>query len=128
KTFDASVMTIGETVDPTARTVKVRARVANPERKLKAEMFVTASAHVPSSLPMVPADAVFQFGDKTYVFVQTGPGRFERRTIDVRSGGPQSWLALNGVKAGERVVVGGGLYLNQMVEASHRSDGSSQLN
>jgi cobalt-zinc-cadmium efflux system membrane fusion protein len=128
KTFEARVMTIGETVDPTARTVKVRARVANPEHKLKAEMFVTASVHVPSSLPMVPADAVFQYGEKTYVFVQMGPGRYERRSIDVRSAGPQTWLALNGVKAGERVVVGGGLYLNQMVEASRRSDASPQLN
>jgi cobalt-zinc-cadmium efflux system membrane fusion protein len=115
--FPATVMWVGESVDPATRTVKVRARVPNAERKLKAEMFVSATVQLPSGLPVVPADAVFLRGQRSSVFVQQGPGRFERRDVQVRSGGPQSWLVTQGLNAGDRVVVGGGLYLNQLVDA-----------
>ena len=66
----------------------------------------------------IPADAVLLLGERTYAFVQLQPGRFERREVALLSGGPQSWLVLKGVSAGERVVVGGGLYLNQMLDAA----------
>lgn len=117
--FPATVLSLGESVDPATRAVKVRLRVPNPQRQLKAEMFVSASAQLPRSLPTVDADAVFLRGSRTSVFVATGSGRFERRDVTVRSGGPQRWLVLQGLKAGEQVVVGGGLFLNQMLDAPH---------
>ncbi len=114
--FDASVLNIGAAVDAASRTIKVRARVANPEGKLKAEMFVTAQVAASGGLPLVPADAVFLRGDKPAVFVHVGKGRFERREVQVRSAGPQFWLVSSGLAVGEQVVSGGGLYLNQLLE------------
>jgi cobalt-zinc-cadmium efflux system membrane fusion protein len=116
--FSATVVTVGESVDPGSRTVKVRVRVPNTERKLKAEMYVTAAIRHTATQPQVPADAVFLRGNQSYAFVQQAPGRYERREVQVRSAGPQSVLVLSGLQGGDRVVVGGGLYLNQLMDAA----------
>jgi cobalt-zinc-cadmium efflux system membrane fusion protein len=116
--FTATVTYVGEAVDANTRTVKVRARVPNPERKLKAEMYVSAVIQATGSQPQLPADAVFLRGSQSYAFVQQASGRYERREVQVRSAGPQSVTVLGGVKPGEKVVVGGGLYLNQLMDAA----------
>ncbi len=118
QTFDATVLSIGAAVDASSRTIKVRARVANPEGQLKAEMFVTARVAASGGLPVVPADAVFLTGDKASVFVHSGKGRFERRTVEVRGAGPQFWMVASGLTAGEEVVSGGALYLNQLLDGA----------
>jgi len=118
RSFPATVTSISEAVDPSSRTVKVRARVSNPERMLKSEMFVTARVNRQSSVPTVPADAVLLHGELLYVFVQTAPGRFERREVKARSAGPQNWLVDRGLAAGDKVVVGGALYLEQLLDAA----------
>ena len=41
KVFAGTVEKIGDTLDPATRTVKVRGGVANPDKLLKAEMYVT---------------------------------------------------------------------------------------
>ena len=115
--FSGTVKTVGEAVDSTTRMVKVRLRVPNAQRRLKAEMFVGATVKQVSALPLVPADAVFTRGDQSFAFVQAGPGKYERRAVSVRTAGPQSWLVLKGLTVGERVVVGGGLYLDQALGA-----------
>ena len=116
--FPATITSISESVDATSRTVKVRAKVPNVEHRLKAEMFVTASVTRPSTLPTVPADAVLLKSDKLYVFVQNAPGQFERREVTARSVGPQAWLVVKGLAAGDKVVVGGALYLDQMLDSA----------
>jgi len=116
--FAATVLTVGESVDPASRTVKVRARVANPERKLKAEMFITAQVKAVGGLPLLAADAVFLRGDQSVVFVPRGNGRYERRTVRLRAAGPQQWQVVAGLAAGDKVVVGGALYLNQLLDTA----------
>ena len=41
RTFDARIEAVSDFVDPSTRMIKVRASVANPERALKGEMFVS---------------------------------------------------------------------------------------
>ncbi len=115
--FEAKVLNIGAAVDPASRTVKVRARVANSDGRLKAEMYVSAQVAASGGLPLVPVDAVFLRGERLGVFVAKGSGRFERREVKVRAAGPQSWQVVSGLSAGEQVVVGGALYLNQLLDA-----------
>ena len=114
--FAATVLGLGAAVDPASRTVKARARVANPDGKLKAEMFVSAQVAVAGGLPLVPADAVFLRGEASAVFVPKGAGRFERRMVQVRPAGPKFLQVVSGLSAGDKVVVGGALYLNQLLD------------
>lgn len=116
--FAATVLNIGAAVDAASRTVKVRARVANPDGRLKAEMFVNARVAANGGLPLVPADAVFLRGAQSSVFVPRGKGRFERRDVTVRAAGPQFLQVVAGLAAGDKVVVGGALYLNQLLDAA----------
>ena len=116
--FSATVLNIGAAVDAASRTVKVRARVANPDGRLKAEMFVNARVAAHGGLPLVPADAVFLHGEQSSVFVPRGKGRFERRDVTVRAAGPQFLQVVAGLAAGDKVVVGGALYLNQLLDAA----------
>jgi len=116
--FEARVLTVGEGVDPASRTVKLRARVANPQRKLKAEMFVSGEIARRDGLPMVAADAVFLRGTRQCVFVRVAPGRYERREVELRAAGPQYWSVVKGLAADDQVVVGGAIYLNQLLDAA----------
>ena len=116
--FTGTVRTVGEAVDPSTRMVKVRLQVPNAERRLKAEMFISATVKQTAPLPLVPAGAVFTRGDQSFAFVQAAPGKYERRAVSVRNAGPQAWFVLKGLTVGERVVVGGGLYLDQALDAT----------
>jgi cobalt-zinc-cadmium efflux system membrane fusion protein len=118
--FSGTISSVGESVDPVTRMVKVRLLVPNAERRLKAEMFVTAQIKRAANLPIAPADAIFVRGDQSFAFVQIAPGRYERRVVKVRDNGPQSSLVLQGLSAGEQVVVGGGLYLDQLLDAARQ--------
>ena len=118
QTFPGSLRQISDFVDPVARTLKVRGDVPNPERALKAEMFVTARIHVPGAAePTVSARAVFLAGDRRYVFVRHG-STFERRAVAV---GPESdgrMAVHSGLGVGEEVAVSGNLALEQMLDES----------
>lgn len=116
--FEAAVLHVGEMVDPNSRTVKVRARVDNPRGLLRAEMFVQARIDANDGLPLVSADAVFVRGEGLAVFVSQGQGRYERRDVQLRTAGPQWWHVVQGLKPGEKVVVGGALFLNQMLDGA----------
>lgn len=112
--FTGTIRHVADFVDPVSRTVKVRGEVANPDRRLKGEMFVNALVNVPAkAVVRVPAAAVFLMGDKRYVLVEEGKGRYLRRELQA---GPErdGWVeAVSGVADGERVVVEGNLHLTR---------------
>lgn len=110
--FSGVIQHIADFVDPTTRTIKVRAQVANPDRRLKGEMFVTALiALEPGNALRIPAGALFLFGDKRHVFVAEGAGRY--RLQAVQAGAEREGLIdiLSGLQAGEQVVTEGNLHL-----------------
>lgn len=116
--FPARIEFVADAIDPASRTVKARAIVANPDRRLKSEMFVNAELALPvDPAPKVPASAVLLVGDKQYVFVDQGDFTYERRLVtadEIRLG---LMRLRSGVKAGEKVVVEGGLLLQQLLAA-----------
>lgn len=112
--FRGTIRHVADFVDPDSRTIKVRGEVANGERRLKGEMFVTARIALPASNVLrVPAKAVFLLGDKRYVFVEESPGHYLRR--EVQAGAERDgWLAVtSGVAAGEKVITEGNLHLTR---------------
>lgn len=116
QTFGGKVLASSDFIDPSTRTVKIRGVVANPQRVLKAEMLATA--RVERKLDdgvSVPASAVLLRGTGHSVFVQTAPGQFERREVEIAHEGAKDVVLKTGVKAGEQVVTANALLLARVM-------------
>jgi cobalt-zinc-cadmium efflux system membrane fusion protein len=119
KVFQGTVNYVGDVVDPTTRTTKVRCNLNNSEHKLKPEMFARIHIMKPvvESLALaVPREAVITIGDEAFVFVEKTATEYERRNVVT---GPTSGDLIQiheGLRAGERVVVKGALLLKGAFE------------
>jgi membrane fusion protein, heavy metal efflux system len=103
--FEGKVTAAADFIDPTTRTIKVRGVIANPERRLKAEMLATALVQRQlGNGVVVPASAVILRGTKQYVFVQIQPGVFEPREVQRGYDGPKEVVISRGLEVGEQVV------------------------
>lgn len=113
ETFDATIMQIGLVIDPGTRRVPVRARVSNPELKLKPEMFARASlvADETKLAVRVSNTALFSEGLYSYVLVEIAPGRLQKRRVQVQIRGERSSHLADGLRAGETIVSDGALLL-----------------
>jgi cobalt-zinc-cadmium efflux system membrane fusion protein len=127
--FAGEIKQIADYIDPVTRTLKIRGVVSNLDRRLKAEMFVTARvALAKSEYPTVPENAVFLEGIRRFVFVKTSPEKFTRRGIKVAMDSTNTVAAQNGLKVlsglqeGDEVVVSGNLFMQQMVAAERMND------
>ncbi len=109
----AEVFYRGDILDPQTRTLRLLARVANPERHLKAGMFVEVALPGESlgTVLAIPASAVIEIEGRSAVFVQEGENRFERRWVDVGQRNDGMVQIRSGLKEGESVVVRGAFSL-----------------
>ena len=123
--FPATVAFIEPALDDTARTVKVRADLANPEEKsgqhtrrpLQIGMY--AEARVTMNLPgvlVVPRTAVLYPGRTAYVYRQTSPGAYERRQVRLGRQGDTGWEVLDGLAEGDRVVTTGNVLIDAQAQ------------
>ena len=121
ESFPARVEFVADAVDAVSRTVKARASVANPGRRMKSEMFVTAELLLPPDpAPRVPASAIVLIGSKQFAFVDDGNFTYSRRLVvadEVRLG---QMRIRSGVSPGEKIVVEGGLLLQQLLASRTR--------
>ena len=99
-------------LDPQTRTLKVHVDLPNPQRRFVPEMFGTMRhAGPPRLFPVVPAAAIVQEYGRSEVFVERGPGQFERRVVatGVRTG---DLVAItSGLDVKSRVIVDGAILL-----------------
>lgn len=110
--FEGRVINAADFIDPQTRTIKIRALVANPQRLLKAEMLGTARFERQfDSGVVVPASAVLLHGAGHSVFVQTRPGEFEPRTVELAYLGAKEVVVASGLQVGEQVVSDNALLL-----------------
>ena len=116
-TFLGRVTFAGGVVDSASRTVKVRVEVENESQRIRPGMFAQVRIATPRrsgpSQITVPETAVQDIAGRPTVFVATGvPGQFVARAVTVgpRPGGGVVAVT-DGLKAGERVAVGGAFQL-----------------
>jgi cobalt-zinc-cadmium efflux system membrane fusion protein len=112
QTLTGRVARIGDVLDAQTRTLKVHVELPNPVGRFRPEMYGTIRHSGPSRPTLVvPAAALIQEYGRSVVFVERGPGRFERREVatGVRTGGLVS--VSDGLAADERVVVDGAILL-----------------
>jgi len=116
--FTATVMQRGQVVDPDTRRVVVRARLDNAAGKLLPEMFVRAALLQESGHAVrVPNGALVNRGLYTYVFVETAPGRYQRRQVTLLTRGGDNSYVGKGLVENERVVTTGALLLDAEMSA-----------
>ncbi len=106
KVLKARVSNIGQILDPTLRSAKVRLEVENPGM-LHIGMFVTAIFHGQSAVThaAIPSTAILHLHDRFWVFAPSGNGYFKR--VEVTTGaqlpGNQQEI-LSGLAVGAQVV------------------------
>ena len=111
-TFSGKVIFVDSVVDPDTRTVKVRTEVANPDGRLKPEMF--ANVQIVTDLNRaaisIPQSAVLNDEGKTVVFVADGNG-YKKRQVQAGIQNNDRVEIVDGLSAGDKVVVKGNYLL-----------------
>jgi len=113
KVFHGTVAFVNPVLQADTRRDLVRAVFANADGKLKPNMYASASIGVPQPAQVfVPESALLMNNDNISVFVEVSPWTFERRTVDLSYDDSGDTRVLKGLKAGDRVIVRGGVLLN----------------
>jgi cobalt-zinc-cadmium efflux system membrane fusion protein len=113
RTFDGRVFYTSDVLDPDTRRMKLRIALSNPLGELKPGMFATVMLSSPAQIvPVVPENAVVLKDDDQAVFVEVAPWTFEVRTIQTGAEQGGEIAVEHGVKAGDRIIVSGGVLLN----------------
>jgi cobalt-zinc-cadmium efflux system membrane fusion protein len=113
-TYTGRVILIDSIVDPETRTIKVRTEVANPDSRLKPDMFANVEivTELNRSAISIPQTAVLNDGGKTFVFVAEGNG-YQKREVHTGIQNGDRLEIVEGLGAGEKVVVKGNYLLLQ---------------
>ena len=111
--YRGRVTLVEPVVDPRTRTVRVRAEVPNPLRRLKPNMYVSAELRSERrDVLTVPAGAVLATGRNPVVWVEEHENTFAPRTVvtGLEDGGVVE--ILGGLREGEQVAATGGFLLD----------------
>jgi Cu(I)/Ag(I) efflux system membrane fusion protein len=113
RSFEGTVAFVAPQVSPETRTVKVRVDVPNPDRILKAGLYVTAVLRVPvGDVLSIPVSAVIDTGVRKVVFVDRGGGTFDAVKVVLGPQADDHVQVLEGLTVGDRVVTAGAFLLD----------------
>jgi membrane fusion protein, heavy metal efflux system len=115
--FRGDVAYVGDFLDPGSRTAKVRCVVANPDGRLKLEMFADVRIPVEEEREAltVSSTAIQDAAGESVVFVKTGDETFEKRAVEIGERGEEWAEVLRGLDGGETVVAKGSFYLKSIL-------------
>ena len=120
--FRGRISYIAPALDPTTRTLQERIVTENPGHKLKKDMYVTATvrAGAVENALLVPDAAVLRDTEnQPFVYVQTTANQFARRLVTIGDSADGRTQITSGLKAGERVVGDGGVFLQFQNSLQH---------
>jgi membrane fusion protein, copper/silver efflux system len=109
RTFEGKVEFIYPTLSAETRTAQVRIVLPNPDGALRAAMYANVQIDGSTSgepVLSVPNSAVLDSGTRQVVLVARDEGRFEPRPVHLGVHGDDWVQVLDGIKPGDRVVVG----------------------
>jgi membrane fusion protein, heavy metal efflux system len=117
KSFSGKVDNISALVDPDTRSVAVRVVVDNPGDLLKKQMYVRVriQAREESRGLLVPVSAILRDDENLpFVYRVESDGSFARQHVTLGSRTGDEYLIAEGLKAGDRIVVDGGIFVQFM--------------
>ena len=110
RSFAGTVDFIYPSLSAETRTGRVRIVMPNADGSLRAGMYAEVGIEAPAGASgpalAVPSSAVLDSGTRQMVLVERGEGRFEPRQVRVGAQGDGETQVLDGLRPGERVVVG----------------------
>nr|WP_199002028.1 efflux RND transporter periplasmic adaptor subunit [Flavobacterium sp. ASV13] len=103
---------VDEIIDETTRSVQVLIECLNPNHILKPGMYVSVKfTDTPVNTLFIPAKAVLQFNDRSFVFVQLTDGKYTRRYVETGVFQNGKIAILSGLKPNETIISEGAFYL-----------------
>ena len=116
RVFRGRVSYVDPKIDPATRTAQVRIELNNPGQIFKIGMYVNvafgALGLAEKTMPVIPKDAVQTIGNQQVVFVASQkPNEFVLRPIRVGTESNAFYPVLEGLTAGDRIVVEGSFLL-----------------
>ncbi|MBV8632947.1 MAG: efflux RND transporter periplasmic adaptor subunit [Burkholderiaceae bacterium] len=118
--FKARLTWVAPTVDPNTHRLPVRAEIDNRDGALKPSMFASfrIATGDASNAPGVPESGIVREGDEARVFVLNADGTIALRKIVTGRTSGDMVEAVSGLKAGEKVVTAGALFIDRAVESN----------
>jgi membrane fusion protein, copper/silver efflux system len=114
RTFTGRVTFVYPTVEPGTRTARIRIELPNEDGLLKPDLYGTVQIEAGESVAAVaiPESAVLDSGTRQVVLIDLGGGAFEPREVRLGSRGDGYVEVVNGLAAGQRVVVNGNFLID----------------
>lgn len=123
--FPGRITNLGQEFDVSTRVMQVRIELENVNGRLHPEMLANAEIPVGNRKPVlfVLSDAVQQISGQDVVFVRTAPDRFAVRPVRVGETAEGRTPILEGLQAGDQVVVRGSFILkSQLLKSTLESE------
>ncbi len=113
RVFPGTVRSVSAVLNPETRSVRVLIDVPDPEGLLRPEMYVDAAIQIPLGRKIaIPSEAILDTGTRKLVFVESAPGKFDPREVQVGPLAGGFRPVLSGLKEGEMVVVSGNFLID----------------
>ena len=113
-TFQGRISFISPALDPNTRTLQVRIVTQNSGGKLKKDMYVTAvvnAGNIQNALVVPDAALLRDSENQPFVYVESGNNQFAQRSVTIGESANGKTQILSGLRAGERVVGDGSLFM-----------------
>lgn len=115
KPLEGQISFISPVIDPNAHTIKIRARINNPDRVLRSSMVVEGDIILSrKNALVVPAGALMNLHNQWYCFKKIGEHRFQEIPVKMGQEYDDSATVTEGLAKGDEVVSGGNLVLDFM--------------
>lgn len=112
KKITGKIYHVDQIIDEATRSVQVLIECNNDNHLLKPGMYVSVKFTTTAANTLfVPAKAVLQFNDQSFVFVQLAEGKYARRKVTTGISQQGKIAILSGLKANENIISEGAFYL-----------------
>ncbi|TRX03033.1 efflux RND transporter periplasmic adaptor subunit [Candidatus Methylobacter oryzae] len=121
--FTATVSYIGQVVEETTRTVKVRCTLSNDDFRLLPAMYtaIEVQSAPNDDAVVVPLTALFTEEESDWVYVDVGDYHYQKRPVKAGLRLKDRAVILEGLKPGEHLVLDGALLLRTEQDSEQQS-------
>lgn len=126
--FTGTIATIDNAIDPVTRSIKVRAKLPNPDQILKSGMFMQVTLiAAPRQALSVPEEAIKPVGPEAFVFIadnSSGKTIATRRKVELGAREGKYVEILAGLENGQQVITEGIMKVREGSEVSIKAQSS----